>query len=128
MNFDAVTGDYDIVLTADAANPFVGDFRININLFNPDVGTTALDPSFFGDTVNDYALTSPTTTITLAGTNSVLLSWDVGDRVFTNSLKETGNPDGVSLFRSTVSNFPVGFLTNEDVIANGQAALPAIVR
>jgi hypothetical protein len=31
-------------LTADAANPFIGAFRINVNLFDPDTGTTAQDP------------------------------------------------------------------------------------
>ena len=36
VTFDNTTGDYEVLLTADAANPFNGNFRINLNLFNPE--------------------------------------------------------------------------------------------
>jgi len=117
FSFDNTSGNYTIDLTADAANPFFGDFRININLFNPDTGTTALDPSFFSDTFNDFSLSTSNTAITLTGTSSRLLAWEAGDNVFTNSLAGTGNPDGISLFRSAVNSFPLTFLSNEDTIA-----------
>jgi len=126
--FDNATGDYEIGLTAAAANPFLGNFRININLFNPDTGTTAQDPSVFSDVLNDFSLSTAITTITLTGTNSHLLAWDSGDNVFTNSLAGTGNPDGSTLFRSSVSNFPIGFLTNEDVIAFANLGQSALIR
>jgi hypothetical protein len=121
MNFDDVTGSYEITLTADAAHPFVGTFRININLFNPDAATV------FKDVSNDFSLTSPTTTMTLSGSDLALTTWQVGQRVFTNSLAGTPNPPGTSLFRSSVNNFPLSFLTNEDVIAFQDLALPAII-
>src|SRR5882724_11154883 len=41
FDFDNATGDYTITLTATTANPFVGQFRVNINLFNPDAITIA---------------------------------------------------------------------------------------
>ncbi len=128
MSFDNTTGQYAIVLTADAAHPFVGQFRININLFDPDVGTTNPNPSFFSDVHSDFDLTNPTTTLTFTGTQLNLEAWAAGQRVFTNSLAGTGNPDGVSLFRSSVSGFPIGFLTNEDVIAFRDLAQPAIIQ
>ena len=53
FTFDDVSGDYTILLTADAANPFQGDFRMNINLFNPATGTTAQDPSAFEHNLDD---------------------------------------------------------------------------
>jgi hypothetical protein len=129
MNFDDATGDYEIVLTVDSANPFRGDFRININLFNPDVGTTARYPSFFSDAMNDYELQAVAQTLTLMGSDGRLTAWDLGDRVFTNSLAGTGNPDGVTLFRSSVADLPhLGFLTAEDYIAFAEVDRPAIVR
>jgi PKD repeat protein len=128
LNFDNATGQYEIVLTADAAHPFVGDFRININLYNQDLGTTNPDPAFFGDAGNDFSLSVPTTTITLTGTSTSLVAWAAAHRVFTNSLAGTGNPDGVTLFRSTVLGLPFEFLTNEDVIAFQDLARPAIIR
>ena len=127
FSFDNASGDYTIDLTADAANPFLGDFRININLFNPDTGTTAPDPSFFEDTLNDFSLSTPIAAITLTGTNSRLLAWNPSDNVFTNSLAGTGNPDGTTLFRSTVTSVPFGFLTNEDVIAFADLAQSAVI-
>jgi hypothetical protein len=50
-------------------------------------------------------------------------------RVFTNRLEGTGNPEGVSLFRSSVADLPlVGFLTDKDVVAFSDLAQPAAVR
>jgi hypothetical protein len=84
FTFDDATGAYTIVLTADPANPFVGEFRININLFYPDTGTTARNPSYFGDTGNDFNLSSPGSTIELTGTRVSLMQWVEGDRVATS--------------------------------------------
>jgi hypothetical protein len=119
LNFDSGTGDYHVLLTADAANPFSGTFRININLLNPDTGTTAPNPSYFQDTFRDFNLSSPLTTIRLTGTDARLMSWQIGDRVATTSTP-FGNPPGVSLFRSAVGDFPLGPPgIREDIIAQG---------
>jgi hypothetical protein len=106
LDFDASTGDYEITLVAHPQNPFFGVFRVNINLFDPDTGTTAQNPSFFQDDVNDFNLVVPTTTIMLAGSNPRLMSWNVGDRVYTNSLAGTGNPDGIKLSVRPWQTFP----------------------
>jgi hypothetical protein len=120
FTFNNTTGDYEIVLTTDARHPFKGDFRININLFNPDTGTTADDPSLFQDTFNDYHLTSAIYTITLIGTNSRLTSWKSGDRVATTHLP-FGNPDGSTAFRTSVGDFPLqSWGEDEDIIAEGE--------
>jgi hypothetical protein len=121
--FDNATGRYGIVLRSTAANPFVGQFRVNINLFNPD---TAPSSSLFQDVVNDFNLATATTKLTLRGTNVNLLAWNAGDRVATNTLAGLGNPPGGSFFRSQVTNFPLGFLTNEDAIAFGPAGVTTI--
>jgi hypothetical protein len=121
--FNNTTGEYEIVLTADPAFPFRGTFRININLFDPDTGFgTQRFPSVFNDVANDFNLDYATTTITLYGTHPCLLYWDAGDRVATNS-EPFGNPDGTKLFRSSVMNFPLEFLTNEDAIAYGDVSV-----
>jgi len=120
--FSNTTGEYEIVLRANPAFPFSGYFRININLFNPDTGFgTQHYPSVFNDVANDFNLDYTTTTITLSGTNPCLVYWEAGDRVATNS-EPFGNPDGTTLFRSTVTNFPIEFLTNEDAIAYGNVS------
>jgi hypothetical protein len=121
--FDNSTGQYAIALRAAVAHPFVGEFRININLFNPDT-----DPShsLLQDAVNDFNLAAATTKLTLIGTNSNLLAWNAGHRVATNTLAGLGNPPGSSFFRCSVTNFPIGFLTNEDAIAYGAAGATTI--
>jgi hypothetical protein len=121
--FDNATGRYGIVLRSTVANPFVGLFRVNINLFNPD---TAPSSSVFQDAVNDFNLATPTTQLTLRGTNVNLLAWNAGHRVATNTFADLGNPPGSSFFRSTVSSFPIAFLTNEDAIAFGPAGVTAV--
>jgi hypothetical protein len=113
--FDDTTGDYEIILTASDANPFEGGFKVNVLLFNPDTGTTAQDPSWFGAGVNEFFLTTPSRGIRITGTNPRLLSWKAGDRVaacegasfpeFGPCLGGLGLPDGVLGFTSGVFTF-----------------------
>jgi len=119
FTFDDVSGAYTILLTADPANPFVGNFRININLYNPDTGTTAYDPSSFHDYVNDYDLSSPVPAIELTGTDSSLTQWKEGDRVAISTLP-FGNPDYISGFGSDVADLPYGDSYSGDNIAEGE--------
>jgi len=93
FTYDNTTGEFETIYTADPGKPFIGEFRLNTNLFNPDTGTTNENPSFFSDTMNDFNLSTSTTTIVLTGTNSRLLSWDLGDFV-ANSDEWFGNPSG----------------------------------
>ncbi len=110
VTFDDTTGAYEATFTAAAANPFQGDFRLNINLFNPDTGFgNAATPSAFNDTGNDFHLGSPQTTVILTGTSSNLTFWDVGDRVAANgslsgptAMVNLGVPAGPSIFVSGV--------------------------
>lgn len=112
--FDNLTGDYEIILTASAATPFVGGFKTAITLFNPDTGATTQDPSFFW-VLNEFFLTTPTPVVTLTGTNSRLLAWEAGDRVascqgagffeFGPCLGGLGLPDGISGFSTSVFTF-----------------------
>jgi hypothetical protein len=116
FEFDNETGNYRILLTTSSAEPFMGDFRIDIELFNLDVGTTANDPSFFQDTINDFRLLVPSTALILSGTNSRLLSWGAGDRILLNNLPDgTPHPDGATLFSSVVAARP-GQSLEKDVI------------
>jgi hypothetical protein len=129
MVFNRATGEYRVNVLADRAHPFAGDYRICINLYDRELGT-ALDPAFFSD-VSDhfYVLSKDTSTMyILSGTNTRLKSWNIGNRVFTNSLTGTGNPDGCVVFRSTVTtNFGWGSgPVREDVIAYSQLAQPMV--
>ena len=120
------TGHYRIDLTSSADHPFVGQFRVNVNLYNPEVSSKARFFSFackscqvFDPAINhsDFNLTVPTTTLTLkTGKSKILKSWDKGDQVAISSFAGFGSPAGVSVFRSAVANMPFTFLTNEDTI------------
>jgi hypothetical protein len=122
MTVDAATGAYTIVLVADSAAPFVDSLRVNVNLYNPQAG------SFFSDTMNDLVFGEPATKITLTGTSPSLLSWRPGQDVYTNSLDGAPNPPGSTLFRTSVTHFPMGFLDNEDVVAFEDLSTPAVLR
>jgi hypothetical protein len=127
FTFDDSTGYYEIVFTADDANPFQGDFRINVNLFNLDTGTTAQNPSFFQDTFNNYDLSTAVSTKTLTGTNTRLLEWDIGDRVIPTSVSDLGLPDGTFSFRTHVADLPdFAWYVNEDIIAEGEGIYATI--
>ena len=117
-------GSYSIYLTADPAHPFFGKFRVNINLYNPDV-----DPQFatfshacskkcagFGGNT-DYDMIVPQTKLVITGHNDVLKHWPAGTRAITSSFAGLGNPPGTSLFRSSIDGLPFTYLTNEDCIA-----------
>lgn len=120
-------GKYAIELTADPANPFTGQFRININVYNPSSTSSAKvfrhvcsQCQKFGNmNKSDFDLGSATTTtLTLSGGDPELKLWKAGDQVATNSYAGLGNPPGSSLFRSSVNTQPLPgtFLTNEDMI------------
>ena len=115
--FDDQTGNYMLTVGATESKPFLGNFRININLFNPDTGPTSSNPSYFGDTFNDYNLATPTTELVLTGINANLTSWGIGDRVATTTLSGLGNFDDASFFRTAVGDLPLGpIFVREDII------------
>lgn len=112
MDLDiAASGDYSIDIFADAANPFVGDFRVNINLFN-----VSLD-EYFQTAFNDFSLGTSQTSLTLTGNNANLTDWLGVHAIATSTLAGLGNPAGITLFRSSVSDLPFRPLCEaEDVI------------
>jgi hypothetical protein len=122
LSFDANSGAYEMHLIADSDSPFVGEFRININFFNPEA------EEVFRDVLNDYDLATAETQIVLTGICPGLLKWLPGDEVYLHSLDGGPNPPGTRFFRSAVSRFPMGFLDNEDMIAFKNRPLPAVVR
>lgn len=102
LAFDPATGDYELTWEADPAFPFVGTFRLNANLYNPDTGSNAQDPAFFNDTFNDITLSAPLTVVTLFGNNPRLTAWAAGDRVTASCPAPIGCPTGVGGFLSAV--------------------------
>ena len=126
LAFNKVTGEYRITIVSYQDAPFRDSLRVNINLLNWDLGT-ARYPAFFCDTMNDMMIAGSTTTLVLEGVDDRLLAWEEGHRVLTNSLGGTPNPEGASLYRSSVTHFPMGFLSNEDVIAFASRTKPAVI-
>ncbi len=121
--FDNETGAYKIVLRASAAHPFVGQFRINIGLYNPDV---AANFSELADALNDYNLANAATTLTLTGTNGNLLKWAAGHKVVTNSGAGYGAPPWVNSFSSAVVNLPYLNPLSLDLIAQGTTGVTTV--
>ncbi len=117
-NFDNVTGAYRVLLSSSASNPFLGHFRVNLNLFNPDLGTNAQFPSFLPLNLIDFNLVTAQTTLELTGVDARLSQWEAGQRVATNNVP-FGNPSGVTQFASAVSVLP--FSAPDDFIAPGAA-------
>jgi len=73
----------------------------------------------------------------LRGTDPALSSWQPGNRVLTNSLRGTGNPESITLFRSAVgdplvgtspSDTRTGYLDAEDTITNGPWSVAVILQ
>ena len=123
LDINDVSGDYTIDITADAANPFTGDFRVNINLFN-----ATLD-EFFQNVFNDFALGGATQTlVTLTGTDTDLTDWLPTHDIATSTLAGLGNPPGSTFFRSSVADLPFGpTCTAEDIIGITGCTPPARV-
>ena len=121
MYFDA-QGNYEIHLTAHPIRPFVGAFRVNVNIYNP--GAFA----FFNDVLNDFDLATPQTLQVLRGRSAALTLWNEGAEVYSHSLDGAPNPAGVSLFRSAVARLVGGQSVGEDMIAFARRPLPGVVR
>lgn len=117
MKYDNATGNYEISLRSTAENPFVGAFRIDINLFNPDTGSLSCTPSWFADMSNDYDLAEPAKKITIVGNSGNLRGWTLDDRVATNSTP-FGSADCLGGFFSAVSDLPMDGGAS-DTIAGG---------
>jgi hypothetical protein len=86
--------------------------------------------------MNDYILPYAEAMMELRGTGPALNSWQPGNRVLTNSLEGTGNPEGVTLFRSAVgdplvgtspSDTRTGHLDVEDTITNAPYPVAVIL-
>ena len=121
LSFDPATGDYEALWVADPANPFNGTFRLNTNLFNPDTGTSAQDPAFFQDTLNDYTLATPQETMLLTGNNPRLTAWAVGDEVAVTCPAPLGCPTNTFGFASAVA--PIGGSFGFDSFDTGSSVI-----
>jgi len=130
FTFDNATGAYTIVFAATVAKPFNGHFRLNVNLFNVDRNSSSSNTGFFSDILNDYDLASPSLTMTLNGTNAVLMNWQLGDRVAINEVAfgvPAYNPTIITAFHSEVLDFLPGAVTGppwggEDTVYGGTYA------
>jgi hypothetical protein len=118
--FDDTTGAYEMMVIASEENPFLGAFRINVNLFNPDAGSTACSQSLLSDAGagNGFDLAQPARRIALVGEASSLLYWAPGQRVATNDAP-FGTPDCSGGFFSSVTDLPWGSPFPGDAIADG---------
>ena len=104
-------GSYSLRITADSANPFIGAFRININLFN-----LSLD-EYFQSGFNDDNLSLPQEEVVLTGTDPELTDWQDDHTIATSTYDGLGNPPGVSLFRTSVADLPFeSICVSEDII------------
>ena len=130
IDFDNDNALYRITLDATEERPFSGNFRININLFNPDTGSTGEHTSAVNDVLNEFDLDEPVTRIVLNGGDASFLYWSAGDRVATSSDEGLGMPDETNGFFTSIIRLDsgAGDLAFEDVPDNpatGTACVPA---
>jgi|SRR6056297_3641666 len=119
MNLDIedTSGNYTIEIFSDSVNPFTGNFRINVNLFN------VTQNEFFQDGFNDFDITGTLASIELTGTDSILADWLGTNTYSTTHLQGLGLPTGSVAFRSAVSDLPFqSILVAEDIIGYADRA------
>ena len=118
VEFDNITGDYTVIVTADPANPFVGNFVFNLNLWNPDVDPVLIAPpppegfasAILSKTFNNH----PSDTILIySDTNSRLTSWGAGDQVLSWHDQNDHPGTGTQLFSSGSVNFDFSSFRDE---------------
>jgi hypothetical protein len=122
--FDDSTGDYSITVAANPADPFRGSLLVNVNFDNPDTVPSAT--AFFQHPPNIVDLAAPTTFIVLTGTNDILTSWRLGDRVATSNAPFGGRAAFGSGIRST-SGFSFDFLGPSPSTPAGRAYFAFVV-
>ena len=111
LSFDNATGAYTILMTATSAKPFLGAFRLNVNLFNADRDSELVNTGFFSDTLNDFNLDSSATEMSWTGISLVLKNWHAGDRVAINESAFgvpavfVGPPVSMTAFHTEVLDF-----------------------
>ena len=122
FQFDNQTGNFDVKVTTDAANPFNGSHLLYLSVFNPDVGTNDPSKSLFGISRFGFFAASPTTTLSRAGNTPVLTHWNFGNRVA--SYDVLGTPSNQTGFYSVLGGNTASF-TNADQILD-QAVIVAV--
>ena len=83
--FDNTTGFYTTTLFTVLGKPFEDRFTINLNMANPDTDEYTEEQSYFFDNLNEFTNHPVSTAVELAGFDSSLLYWNVGDRVVLSS-------------------------------------------
>jgi hypothetical protein len=120
--FDNTTGDYELTVKFDDANPFVGSHNVNANLFNATVTPLTTDPAFVG--INETpAAAVATNMLVFTGTDTNLMSWEQGDLV-ANNTSVFGNPEDASFtsFLSAVQDDGLGI----DILDPASSAIATI--
>jgi len=84
LSFARSDGSYRLAIMAHPDHPFLGTFRLNVNLFNATLGVARI--YFFNDTMNDFTLATPRLSLVLSRTHTALRFWDAGHAIHTNSL------------------------------------------
>ncbi|MDM4764747.1 hypothetical protein [Pelomonas sp. SE-A7] len=86
LNFDGVTGAWTAHWWADAANPFTGNVRFNLNLFDMALGNlgTAVAPQLSLSAMHDFGAGSALE-YSYGGTAAYLANWHLGDPVSTGN-------------------------------------------
>ena len=129
VEFDNITGDYTVIVTADPANPFVGNFVFNLNLWNPDVDPVLIAPpppegfasAILSKTFNNH----PSDTILIySDTNLRLTSWGAGDQVLSWHDQNDHPGTGTQLFSSGSVNFD--FSSFRDEIFDGPTTISLV--
>lgn len=119
LTFDPQTGEYEVILEADPRAGFQGSFLIGINLFNGDLETTELDPSYFHSDLEIANQDCPSLRIKLSGFEPRLRAWSEGDRIAPSGPEPLGLPSGFAIFSTGLASL-IDPTQGKDTVGDGE--------
>ena len=118
LTFSQQTGEYEVLLESTSSARFQGEFLVGVNLFNGDLGTSALDPSYFHSNAEVLWQDCPSPFYRLSGIDPRLIQWSAGDRIAAGGPEPLGLPDGFTVFSSGLAS-TTDVTQGDDVVGAG---------
>jgi len=118
LTFNPLSGEYEVILEAFEDAGFQGGFLIGINLFNGDLESNALDPSYFHSEHESFDQDCPSPRLKLAGVEPRLKFWSEGDSIAPSGPEPLGLPSGFAIFSSGLAS-PIDPTQGKDTVGDG---------
>ncbi len=118
LTFAPESGEYEVVFESARGAWFEDGFLLGVNLFNGDLGTSSLDPSYFHSNLEVKGQDCPSPFIRWTGFEPRLRAWSVGDRIAASGPEPLGLPAGFSVFNTGLAS-PLDPSVADDLVGDG---------